>query len=137
MSDGRYHANYIGFFERFNEQRFFEAHEVLEVLWLPSRQATEASFYKGLIQLAGAFVHLQKARPDPATRLLKLARGNLLRYPPVYEGLALAEVLRLIDHWLMGIDCSATERLKLTPATAPRLCLLESSELRTREQEEA
>ena len=30
-------AHYLGYFECFNQQLFFEAHEVLEVLWLGRR----------------------------------------------------------------------------------------------------
>src|SRR2546423_12627744 len=74
---------YIGFFECFNSQRYYEAHDVLENLWLERRDENYA-FFKGLIQIAGAFVHLQKQflRPThpkdgrrlrPAARLFKLA----------------------------------------------------------------
>ena len=69
--------NYVGFFACFNQQRFFEAHEVLEKLWLAQRGRPDADFFKALIQLAGAFVHLQRNRMRPAGTLLKLARGNL------------------------------------------------------------
>lgn len=60
-----YDPRYVRFFECFNQQLFFEAHEVLEALWLPQRQGLNGRFYKGLIQLAGAFVHLQKGRRPP------------------------------------------------------------------------
>ena len=50
-------AHYLGYFECFNRQLFFEAHEVLEELWLAQRDGPKGAFYKGLIQLAGAFVY--------------------------------------------------------------------------------
>ena len=77
MSDQDYDPRYLKYFECFNQQRFFEAHDVLEALWLPQRQGPNGSFYKGLIQLAGAFVHWQKQRPGPAVALFKLARTYL------------------------------------------------------------
>src|SRR4029079_18573679 len=80
-------AHYLGYFECFNRQLFFEAHEVLEELWLADRHGANGNFYKGLIQLAGAFVHLQKERPGPATALFKLAQANLQQYPAVHEQL--------------------------------------------------
>ena len=83
----------VSYFECFNQQRFFEAHEVLEALWLPQRQGPNGSFYKGLIQLAGAFVHLQKNRLGPAVALFELARANLQKYPAIHEGLAVDGVL--------------------------------------------
>jgi predicted metal-dependent hydrolase len=96
--------HYLGFFRCFNSQLYFEAHEVLEELWLPQRRGPNGDFYKGLIQLAGAFVHLQKARSGPALALFKLAESNLRRYPRVHEGLSLAEVLSLIVSWRKRIE---------------------------------
>jgi uncharacterized protein len=96
----RLDAHYLGFFECFNRQRFFEAHEVLEALWLPVRQGPDGAFYKGLIQLAGAFVHVQNRRSQPALALLKLAQTNLQQFPRFHQGLDLASVLKLIEHWM-------------------------------------
>ncbi len=95
--------HYLAYFDCFNRRLFFEAHEVLEVIWLPERHGAEGSFYKGLIQLAGAFVHLQKERLGPAQALFKLARGNLGTYPQAHQGLNLAKVLRLIDACESGL----------------------------------
>src|SRR5688572_23057925 len=117
-------AHYLGYFECFNRGLFYEAHDVLEELWLPNRNAANGLFYKGLIQLAGAFVHLQKGRKQPAAALLKLARTNLQRYPAIHERLSIDELLARIDHWLerLGSDSAADP---LTSDTAPRLALLE------------
>lgn len=100
LQGGDWPARYLGFFACFNRGLFYEAHEVLEELWLPSRGRPEGLFYKGLIQLAGAFVHLQKSRLRPAGALLRLARKNLAAYPPVYQGIQTASVIRLIHDWL-------------------------------------
>src|SRR5579872_2037144 len=97
-------AHYLGYFECFNRQLFFEAHEVLEERWLAQRGRPDDLFYKGLIQLAGAFVHVQKQRPQPALALLKLARSNLARYPTFHQFLDLAEVLRLIGAWMQRLE---------------------------------
>ena len=70
-------AHYLGYFHCFNRGLFYEAHDVLEELWLPERTGPNGAFYKGLIQLAGAFVHLQKNRLRPAAALFKLAATNL------------------------------------------------------------
>ena len=98
-----YDPHYLGYFECFNRQRFFEAHEVLEALWLPQREGPNGSFYKGLIQLAGAFVHWQKNRPGPAAALFKLARANLQKYPATHEGLSVEHVLVMTDQWLSKV----------------------------------
>src|SRR6267378_8189150 len=88
-------AHYIGYFECFNRQLFYEAHDVLEELWLAQRNGANDGFYKGLIQLAGAFVHLQKNRFGPAGALLRLSRKYLAPYPLTHEGLNLATVRQL------------------------------------------
>src|SRR5512138_3218123 len=79
------HPNYLGYFECFNRGLYFEAHDVLEELWLQDRGGANDSFYKGLIQLAGAFVHLQKQRLQPAAALFRLAEANLQKYPREHE----------------------------------------------------
>jgi len=95
---------YAGFFECFNRGLFYEAHDVLESLWLEQRGGPNGFFYKGLIQLAGAFVHLQKDRTGPAAALLKLARANLRRYPAAHEQLDVRAVLVLMDGWLGKLE---------------------------------
>src|SRR5436305_5281154 len=93
-------AHYLGYFECFNQQLFYEAHDVLEELWLAQRRQPNDLFYKGLIQLAGAFVHLQKNRLGPAAALFRLARANLIQYPAQHEHLHVAGGIELIDLWL-------------------------------------
>lgn len=121
MSDARHPTNaplpavpqdglepgYRGFFAEFNAGRYFEAHEVLEAVWLPRRGGADARFYQGLIQLAGAFVHLQKQRPAPAVRLFRLAEDNLTRYGETHLSLELGAVRRLITSWLERLEQAA------------------------------
>ena len=104
-------AHYLGFFDCFNQGLYFEAHEVLEELWLEDRSGPNGAFYKGLIQLAGAFVHLQKRRPGPASALLRMARANLNGYPVPHEHLDVAHVLGFADVWLTRIAALGEEAL--------------------------
>src|SRR6476661_3780736 len=97
-------AHYLGYFECFNRRLYFEAHDVLEELWLAQRSGPNYSFYKGLIQLAGAFVHLQKNRLRPAAALFKLAETNLKKYPPIHERLDVEAVLKQIQVWLGRLE---------------------------------
>ena len=97
-------AHYLGYFECFNRQLFFEAHEVLEELWLKEPGGPQDHFYKGLIQFAGAFVHLQKARLGPAAALLRLARQNLAPYPTPHERLDVSALLATIDVRLQNLN---------------------------------
>ena len=88
--------HYVGFFDCFNRQLFYESHEVLEHLWLKDKHGPNGAFYKGLIQLAGAFVHLQRNHPQPAAALFKLTLANLEKYPGQHEQLDVAAVRAMI-----------------------------------------
>jgi len=119
-------AHYLGYFECFNRGLFYEAHDVLEELWLPNRNGSNGPFYKGLIQFAGAFVHLQKGRLRPATALLKLAQANLQKYPATHERLDVKDVLALIGRWLERLETNSFTHNPLSSETAPRLALIGS-----------
>ena len=118
-------AHYLGYFECFNRGLFYEAHDVLEELWLPNRTGPNGPFYKGLIQLAGAFVHLEKGRLQPAASLLRLARANLQKYPAVHERLDVNDLLAMIAGWLERLDPDRSACNPLTQKITPRLVLLE------------
>ena len=115
--------HYAGYFHCFNHQLFYEAHDVLENLWLADKHGANGAFYKGLIQLAGAFVHLQKNRLRPAAALFKLARANLEKYPRCHDRLNLEAVRALIRHWLHELESHNFEINPLTAKNAPRLAL--------------
>jgi len=116
-------AHYLGYFECFNRQLFFEAHDVLEELWLAQRTGPNYSFYKGLIQFAGAFVHLQKNRLRPAAALFKLAKNNLQKYPAIHERLDVEAVLKQIQLWLGRLEAGRFETNPLLPESHPQLRL--------------
>lgn len=117
-------SRYLGYFDCFNRGRYFEAHEVLEKLWLPDRKGPDAAFYKGLIQLAGAFVHLQKDRPGPAASLFRLAQANFKLYPDIHHSLDLRDVLRLVQSWLDRLERDPVGGSHLAEKVAPRIMLL-------------
>jgi hypothetical protein len=125
---GRHDAHYLGYFECFNSGLYYEAHDVLEELWLMDRSGPTGNFYKGLIQFAGAFVHMQKhsvARPrlKPAAALLRLARNNLSPYPSIFQELSVTELLALIERWIDELEKGRFEINPLSASSAPRLQL--------------
>jgi len=131
---GELHRCYLGYFDCFNRQLYYEAHDVLEHLWLPERGGCNDAFYKGLIQLAGAFVHLKKQyeRPEhpkdgrrlrPASRLFRLAEENLARYPARYCSLDLERLRRFCESHSQAIERSGFRVNPWCPERAPRLTL--------------
>jgi len=116
-------AHYLGYFDCFNRQLYYEAHDVLEDLWLQDKSGPNGAFYKGLIQLAGAFVHLQKNRLRPAAALFKLALANLETYPQLHDQLEIPTVCRLIQNWLSGLESTHFEHNPLGGGNLPKLAL--------------
>jgi predicted metal-dependent hydrolase len=117
-------AHYLGYFECFNQQMFYEAHDVLEELWLAERQGPNYGFYKGLIQFTGAFVHLQKNRLRPAAALFRLSQTYLRQYPGEHQRLDVAQVCACADTWIAELERDRFSRNPLAAKPAPRLELL-------------
>jgi predicted metal-dependent hydrolase len=116
-------AHYLGYFDCFNRQLFYEAHDVLEDLWLKDRHGADGNFYKGLIQLAGAFVHLQKNRLRPSAALFKLAQANLKKYPREHKHLDLKGVHDLAQKWLVDLERNDFNLNPLSAENVPKLTL--------------
>src|SRR5712671_4668804 len=108
-----YDSRYLEFFERFNRQEYFEAHEVLEGLWLETTD-TKKDFYKGLIQTAAVLLKLKQGKPDAAQRLARRALTHMERYLTECEGLNVTTVVSLLDDVITG-------RVTLANESAPQL----------------
>ena len=127
------HPCYRGFFRCWNELRYYEAHDVLEHLWLETT-SDDWAYFKGLIQAAGAFVHLQKhfehpehhkhgRRLAPALRLFRLAEKNLTPFAPTHHAFDVSSLLQLLHENAAAIADSAQTKNPWSPDTAPRLSL--------------
>ena len=125
--------HYTGYFTCFNAAQYYEAHDVLEHLWLRCHDAN-ALFYKGLIQIAGAYVHLQKhhlhpghakhtTRLRPASRLLQLAAKNLAPFAPRHLQLDVAALCRHSTQLAAEIITAGYTRNPWQPEHAPQLRL--------------
>ena len=106
---------------------------MLEQLWLHTRSA-DSDFFKGLIQAAGAFVHLQKhfehpshakhsRRLPPAVRLFRLAEKNLSSFAPWHHALDVAALCQLLSRYADEIVASDYTTNPWSPETAPKLQL--------------
>jgi uncharacterized protein len=123
---------YAAYFQLWNAQKYYEAHDVIEQLWLVERNAELSRFYQALIQAAGAFVHLQKnfqhpshakhsRRLPPATRLFELALENLEDLPNEFRALDLVRFRELLMRYRNEIVAADFRRNPWSPDTAPTL----------------
>ena len=129
------HPYYRAFFHCWNERRYYEAHDVLEQVWLGKAIASDdMRYFKGLIQAAGAFVHLQKQfehpthpkhgrRLGPAVRLFRLAEANLEPLGPHRHGLDLVKFRKMLNSYLNAIVESDQQRNPWSPESAPKVSL--------------
>ena len=134
-TEGASQNYYNAFFQLWNAQKYYEAHDVLEQLWLVEKNAELARFYQALIQAAGAFVHLQKnfeqpshpkhgRRLRPATRLFELALRNLEDFPNEFQALDLAQFRKILLRYRDAIIAVDFKKNPWSPKTAPRLTLV-------------
>jgi hypothetical protein len=86
------------FIRLFNEKEFFEAHETLEGLWLET-EGEDKDFYKGLIQCAVAFVHLERGNFRGARKLYRTASEYLHAYLPVHLGIQVEDLLDAFEEF--------------------------------------
>jgi hypothetical protein len=129
------HPYYRAFFQCWNEQRYYEAHDVLEQVWLKDPISREdAQYFKGLIQAAGAFVHLQKQfehpthpkhgkRLGPAVRLFRLAEKNLEPFGHERHALDLTTFREMLSRYKRAVVESDHKANPWRPETAPRVSL--------------
>jgi uncharacterized protein len=82
----------------FNNEAFFEAHEVLEDVWRAAPEE-QKKFLQGLIQVAVAMHHHSKGNLIGAQSLLARASRNLSGYPEDFHGIRLSTLLHSLADW--------------------------------------
>jgi predicted metal-dependent hydrolase len=122
---------YLEYFRLFNGQSYYEAHDVLEHIWLGAK-GERYVFYKALIQFAGAYVHLQHhhrepahrihgRRLQPAARLFRRSVELLEAFPTAYEGISLDGIRQTAEHTIQQLTESKFTTNPWSPDRAPQL----------------
>lgn len=100
----------------FNGEKFFEAHEFWEEIWLVEPEP-EKTFLQGLIQITAAYHHHQRGNPDGAQSLLTSGIVKLLRFPKDHHGLPINELRESAKKWVRALG----EQLDTSELKFPRL----------------
>ena len=87
---------------QFNAQRFFEAHETWEELWLHTPEP-EKTFLQGIIQIAASFHHYLRHNFAGAETLLADGIVKLSRFPAQHRGLELADLRTAAKRWARAL----------------------------------
>lgn len=78
--------------EQFNTGEFYACHDTLEALWIEATEP-EKTFYQGVLQIAVALYHLENQNINGAMILLGEGSNRLSRYPSVFSGIDVDELL--------------------------------------------
>jgi predicted metal-dependent hydrolase len=119
-----YDPRYLAGVLLFNEQAFFEAHEVWEDLWAESH-GDERRFYQGLIQAAVGLCHFGNGNLGGAVKLYHSSRAYMERCPSPLLGLDVAEFWRQMAACFAPLleSPSPDRSLRPDPARVPRITL--------------
>ena len=90
----------------FNDEYFFEAHEVLEDVW-KQEHGEPRLFLQGLIQISAAYHHYQNGNLVGAATLLQRGADKIRKYPARYLGIDAAGLVARVE-----ADRKAIERMQ-------------------------
>ncbi len=79
-----------------DEERFFEAHEVLEEVWHAAPEE-DRLFWQGVIQVAVASCHHQRGNVAGAVAMFRKAAAKLTGYPDVHHGVDVEQLRVFAD----------------------------------------
>jgi len=94
----------------FNTQKFFEAHEALEVVWLKA-QGARKTLLQGVIQVAAAFHHRKRRNHAGFRSLLEKGCTKLERSEVDIDGLDLVDLLDQLQPWRERLHRTETQAL--------------------------
>jgi predicted metal-dependent hydrolase len=105
----------------FNDEEFFQCHEVLEEAWKPER-GPRRLFLQALIHLAVGLYHCQLGNPVGASRQLRKGLKKLDAYMPSCEGIDTGRLYRdalaALEQIGAGVPLSAYPKIHTSPAAS-------------------
>lgn len=100
--------------ELFNTQKFFEAHEALEAIWL-KEAGEEKLFLHGLIQVAAAFHHQSRDNLPGFKSLLEKGCAKLKQSGGAGKQIDLPDLFRELEPWRKWIRQESPESRREPP----------------------
>jgi predicted metal-dependent hydrolase len=84
--------------ERFDERRFFEAHECFETVWNSLDEADpDRDFWKGVTQVAVGCCHVQRGNARGARSVLARAARSMRNFPSPHDGVDTERLITLTE----------------------------------------
>ena len=98
--------------EQFNSGQFYACHDTLEALWMEASEP-DKTFYQGVLQIAVGLYHFGNQNLRGAAILLGEGNNRLRRYPEVYSGIDVDELLDKSLTVLKTIQLAKAEEIAL------------------------
>ena len=98
--------------EQFNSGQFYACHDTLEALWMEASEP-DKTFYQGVLQIAVGLYHFGNQNWRGAAILLGEGNNRLRRYPEVYSGIDVDELLEKSLTVLKTIQLAKPEEISL------------------------
>lgn len=96
--------------EQFNSQQFYACHDTLEALWIEATEP-EKTFYQAVLQIAVALYHLSNSNWRGAVILLGEGINKLQRYPSIYAGIDVDELIISSGAMLQALQKAGAEEI--------------------------
>ena len=107
----------LRFKELYDAGQFWHAHEALEGLWRATADSALATLYRGMIQLAAAYLHLERGNLRGGARLLRKAASSLLGCPPDHATVRADLLVERIRSSLAAVEAGAVAAPPALPLT--------------------
>lgn len=104
----------------FNQHRFFQAHEVWEMLY-QTAEINDKAFLEGLIQLSAACRLIEDfGEIKGPVKLIYQALIRFEKYQPTYLEIKVADLAAAMESWAKEIEASSARGQKPVPTIAVR-----------------
>lgn len=90
------HPRAVKGIELFNQKKFFDAHEELELAWRDEKSQLR-DLYRGILQIGVAYYHIQRRNFSGAKKLLKRSQRWLQPFSGIYLGININKLKRDAD----------------------------------------
>jgi len=85
----------------FNREYFFEAHDVIEELWMDAREQTQRDLFHGLVNIATGFYHYRMGNRNGMHSQLQKGVEKLSAVPALCFGVNVGKLLNEVQPYII------------------------------------
>jgi predicted metal-dependent hydrolase len=104
------HAKAIEGMKLFNEGKFFDAHEELEIAWNEEKGEVR-ELYQGILQMAVTYLHITRGNYDGAVKVYVRSMRRLKDWPPVCRGIEVGQLKKDAEIVIREVERLGTDNL--------------------------